>query len=82
MTYKLWNHLNYGLPITVQVVICNPELYTGIQTIIWLRDHSMIGQVWTIQKPYYSGALNSGLVRISNGQKEVGFQIVQILNGI
>ena len=31
---------------------------------------------------FYSGDLKSRLVWISNGQKEVGFQMVRILNGI
>ena len=38
--------------------------------------------LWVTLKVQYSGEIKSGLVWISTGQKEVGLQMIRILNGI
>ena len=50
------------------------------------RKKEIICELTNIEKPKhlvnYSGDLKSGLVWVLNGQKEVGLQMVYILNGI
>ena len=51
------------------------------QTRDW-KNPNDIQSLFRATEGKYSGDLKSGLVRISNGGKEVGLQMVQILNGI
>ena len=46
------------------------------------RFQRIIEKIWYLNGQKYSGDLKSGLVWILNGRKEVGLQMVSILNGI